>query len=121
MHKDYLSEEEQNLLDLKISLQNNNLSLEEKLVMLMNLLFKDNNDIKQIYYNRFISVKKKIRETGATNYQRQINIYEKNFSEVEFIPQYHSRLDSDYTGNGVISFDPETGEYYENGQKRNIH
>lgn len=121
MHKDYLNEEEQNLLDLKISLQNNNLSLEEKLVMLMNLLFKDNNDIKQIYYNRFISVKKKIRETGATNYQRQINIYEKNFSEVEFIPQYHSRLDSDYTGNGVISFDPETGEYYENGQKRNIH
>lgn len=121
MHKDYLSEEEQHLLDLKISLQNNDLSLEEKLVMLMNLLFKDNN-IKKIYYNRFISVIKKIKETGATNYQKHVNNYEKHFDEVEFISQYHSRIDPDYTGNGIISFDPVTGEYLENNQKRNsIH
>ena len=43
MEKDYLSSEEENLLNLKIKLQDNSLSMEEKLVTIMNLLFKDNN------------------------------------------------------------------------------
>lgn len=57
MKKDYLSSEEE-LLRIKINLQDNSLSLEEKLFMLMNLLFKDDN-IKQIYYDRYMETIKK--------------------------------------------------------------
>lgn len=107
MHKDYLSNEEENLLRLKINLQDNNLSFEEKLVMLMNLLFKDNN-IKQIYYNRYISTMKKIKETNSTKYMNTNYSKEPNFDEVEFIEQYHSMINPDYDGNGiVIEYDPE--------------
>lgn len=105
---DYLSSEEENLLKLKINLQDNNLSNDEKLVMLMNLLFKDNN-IKQIYYNRYISTLKKIKETNSSKYMNNNYTSEPNFDEVEFIGQYHSMLNHDYDGNGIIiEYDPDT-------------
>lgn len=109
MKKDYLTSEEEELLNLKIDLQDNNLSIEEKLFILMDLLFKDNN-IKQIYYNRYISTIKKIKETNSTKYININNLNEPNFDEVEFIGQYHSRLAPDYNGEGIVmEYDPEFG------------
>lgn len=109
MKKDYLSNEEEELLKIKIDLQDNNLSLEEKLNMLMNLLFKDDN-IKQIYYNRYINTIKKIKETNSNKYRNNHYNNEPNFDEVEFIEQYHSRFDPNYTGEGIIiEYDPEYG------------
>ena len=104
--KDYLNEEEENLLKLKLDLQDNKLTLEEKLVILMNLLFKEDN-IKQIYYNRYISTIKKIEETNSKKYMNIYNSFQPNFDEIEFIDQYHSRFDSDYDSNSTI-YDPET-------------
>ena len=117
MNKDYLSSEEETLLRLKINLQNNTLSFEEKLTMLMNLLFKDNN-IKQIYYNRYISTVKKIKETNSKKYRNAYDSYEPNFDEVEFESQYHSMLEPDYDGNGlVITYDPESNQITSNRRK----
>jgi hypothetical protein len=108
MKKDYLSDEEEHLLKLKISLQDNSLSLEEKLAILMDLLFEDDN-IKQIYYNRYISTIKKIKETDSRKYVNSYYSTEPNFDKVEFIGQYHSRLGYDYSGDGVIEYDPISG------------
>ena len=117
MKKDYLSSEEENLLRLKIELQDNKLSIEEKLVMLMNLLFKDNN-IKQIYYNRYIGTRKKIKETNSGKYMNIYGSLDPNFDEVEFIDQYHSMLDPDYDGNGlVVTYDPESDIVTSNRKK----
>ncbi|MBE6153694.1 MAG: hypothetical protein E7166_05675 [Firmicutes bacterium] len=108
MKKDYLSSEEEDLLRLKINLQDNNITNKEKLVMLMNLLFEDNN-IKQIYYKRYISTIKKIKETNSSKYINHNYTNEPNFDEVEFIGQYHSMLNPDYNGNGiVVTYDPES-------------
>ncbi|MBQ4583695.1 MAG: hypothetical protein IJA94_02275 [Bacilli bacterium] len=117
MEKDYLSSEEQSLLNLKIKLQDNSLSMEEKLVTIMNLLFQDNN-IKQIYYNRYKSTIKKIRMDNSKKYLNSYNNPEPNFDEVEFIDQYHSRFDPDYNGEGiVIEYDPEYGTIKPNNKK----
>ena len=117
MKKDYLSNEEENLLRLKIDLQDNKLSNEEKLVMLMNLLFKDNN-IKQIYYNRYKSTVQKIKETGSTKYINIHGSYEPGFDEVEFFGQYHTRMEPNYDGDGlVVTYDPETETITSNRKK----
>jgi len=109
MRKDYLTSEEESMLRLKIDLQDNNLSIEEKLHILMDLLFKDNK-IKEIYYNRYISTIKKIKETNSTKYINNKYSNEPSFDEVEFVDHYHSRLAPDYSGNGiVIEYDPELG------------
>lgn len=105
--KETLTPEEEKLLHLKIDLENNNLSFEEKLIILMNLLFKDDN-IKEIYYNRYKATIKKIRETNAQNYINN-NPCEPNFDEVEFIGKYQSSFDLDYNGDRIfIEYDPET-------------
>lgn len=106
--KDCLSNEEEELLNIKIDLQDKNLSLENKLFLLMNLLFKDNN-IKQIYYNRYISTIKKIEETHTDKYIKRPSYHDPSFDEVEFTEQYHSRFEPDYSGEGVIEYDPEIG------------
>lgn len=109
MKKDYLSSEEEDLLRIKIDLQDNNLSNKEKLVLLMNLLFKDDN-IKQIYYKRYISTIKKIEETNSDKYRNHYYNHEPNFDDIEFLDQYESRFDPDYSGDGiVIEYDPEYG------------
>lgn len=115
MKKDYLTEEEQKLLENKINLQNNNLTIEEKLVILMDLLFKEDN-LKEIYYKRYISTIKRTKETNSTKYINN-NIYEPNFDEVEFIGQYQSRLGIDYIGDDVIEYDPEEG-FIKHSQKK---
>lgn len=107
--KEYLTEREEEILSLKIELQDRKLSLEDKLSILMDLLFEDD-DIKQIYYDRYYATCKKIVETETTNYEREYYSYEPSFDEVEFMELYKSRLDPDYQGNGVVSYDPETDE-----------
>lgn len=107
--KDYLTAEEESLLRLKIDLQDRNLSLEDKLEILMDLLFVDE-EVKQIYRDRYISTIKKIYETQTDNYSSRYSVYEPGFDEVEFIEHYQSRLDPDYEGYGVVSYDPETDE-----------
>lgn len=117
MKKDYLSSEDERLLKLKIDLQDDNLSLEDKLVILMNLLFKEDN-IKKIYYNRYISTVKKINETNSKKYQYISNKYDPDFDEVEFIGKYNSRFDSDHKGNGiVVEYDPDYGIIEHNRKK----
>ena len=107
MRKDYLTDEEEKLLKLKIDLQDDSLSMEEKLVKLMNLLFKEE-DIRRIYYNRYISVVKRIKNEGTRKYSDSIYRMDPAFDEVEFVGKYKSRLD-DYDGDGVITYDPEIG------------
>lgn len=107
MKKDYMTGEEENLLRLKIDLQDRKLSLEDKLDILMDLLFEDE-DIKQIYCDRYYATLKKIYETGTKNYSSRYAFYEPNFDEVEFVEHYQTRLDPDYEGYGVVLYDPET-------------
>lgn len=109
MKKDYLTSEEENLLSLKIDLQDINLSLEDKLDILMDLLFEDE-DIKQIYRDRYTATIRKIHKTGTKNYSSLYASYEPSFDEVEFVEHYQTRLDPDYEGYGVVSYDPETDE-----------
>ena len=109
MKKDYLTAEEESLLRLKIDLQNRKLSLEDKLEMLLDLLFEDEN-IKQIYRDRYLATVRKIYETRTDNYSARYSAYDPGFDEVEFIEHYQSRLDPDYEGYGVVSYDPETDE-----------
>ena len=109
MKKEYLTPEEENLIRLKIDLQDMNLSLEDKLDLLMELLF-DDEEIKQIYYRRYSATLRKIRETGTDNYSNLYGYHEPSFDEVEFVEHYESRLDPEYDGYGVVTYDPETDE-----------
>ena len=109
MKKEYLTPEEENLIRLKIDLQDMNLSLEDKLDLLMELLF-DDEEIKQIYYRRYNATLRKIRETGTDNYSNLYGYHEPSFDEVEFVEHYESRLDPEYDGYGVVTYDPETDE-----------
>lgn len=109
MKKEYLTLEEENLIRLKIDLQDINLSLEDKLDLLMELLFEDE-EIKQIYYRRYNATLRKIRETGTDNYSNLYGYHEPSFDEVEFVEHYESRLDPEYDGYGVVTYDPETDE-----------
>ena len=109
MKKDYLTPEEENLIRLKIYLQDVSLSLEEKLDILMDLLFEDD-EIKEIYYRRYSATLRKILETETDNYSDRYGHYEPDLDEVEFIEHYETRLDPDYDGYGVVSYDPETDE-----------
>lgn len=109
MKKEYLTLEEENLIRLKIDLQDINLSLEDKLDLLMELLF-DDEEIKQIYYRRYNATLRKIRETGTDNYSNLYGYHEPSFDEVEFVEHYESRLDPEYDGYGVVTYDPETDE-----------
>ncbi len=118
MKKDSISAEEERLLRIKIDLQDNNLSFRKKLVMLMNLLFDDDN-IKQIYYNRYKGTIKKIKETNSRKYVDNYSRYEPSFDEVEFVSQYHSMLNPDYDGSGlVVTYDPETDIITSNQKNR---
>ena len=117
MKKDYLTDEEERLLKLKIDLQGNDLTFEEKLNILMDLLFDDNN-IKKIYQNRYQSTMRKIKETHSNKYQNQ-GAGGPSFDEVEFIEQYHSMFEPDYDGSGlIITYDPESDEIVSNKKKR---
>ena len=112
--KEDLTEEEERLLELKIELQNNELSLEEKLDILMDLLF-DDEEIKEIYYERFQKTKERIIETGTKKYKKTSENHEPGFDEIEFQGQYGKDTNPDdiYMGRIAASYDPETGQYYD--------
>ena len=116
-NKEDITEHEENLLWLKENLANPRCTLEDKLYDLMDLLFKDDN-IKEIYVNRFYTLQQKIEELGTEkyNYSWKKRIYkEKAFGVVDFQEQYKSTREK-----GVIEFDPETGIYNENGEEERI-
>ena len=117
MNKGELSNDDERLLRIKIDLQDNTLSNEEKLVLLMNLLFEEDN-IKQIYYDRYISTIKKITETNSDNYVNYNSNFEPNFDEVQFTGYYQSRLNPEFNEDGiVIEYDPETSTITSNKKK----
>lgn len=107
LKKDYLTEEEESLLKLKIDLQNTSLTLVEKLHLLMDLLF-DDETIKKIYYRRYNATIKKIRETNDDRYKNVYGTLEPGFDEIEFLTQYRTRINYDYSGKGVTEYNPET-------------
>lgn len=86
-----------------VNLQDKSLGLADKLVLLMDFLFDDNN-IKNVYYGRYVSTLKKIKETQTRNYDIDVD-------NVEFQNLYESKLEQ----NGNISYDPKTGTYIEDG------
>lgn len=116
-NKEEITEHEENLLWLKENLANPKSTLEDKLYDLMDLLFEDD-EIKEIYVNRFYALQQKIEETGTKkyDYSEKKRIYgEKAFGRVDFQEQYQSRRQR-----GVVTFDPETGIYNENGKEERI-
>lgn len=117
--KDYLTAEEERMLNLKLELEDESLSLKEKLVLLMDLLFTDE-QIKAIYYERFDSVMEKLRTTDNYAERQKYYVprehYETMFDEVEFQGKYESKIEHDPVG----VFDPETGEYLEYGEKKHL-
>ena len=117
--KDYLTTEEERMLNLKYELEDDTLSLEEKLTLLMDLLFTDK-QTKAIYYERFNSVKERLRNTydydERNKYYVPKNPKEKMFDVVEFTGQYKSNLGIE--GQVAASYDPTTDEYLE-GKKPN--
>ena len=119
MMKKEITKEEENLLRLKIELQNKKLSLEEKLDILMDLLF-DKEEIKEIYYERFQKTKERIIETGTKKYKKTAENHEPGFGEVEFQGQYGKKTNPDdiHMGRIVASYDSETGEYYDEAEPR---
>ena len=83
----------------------------------MNLLFEEDN-IKQIYYDRYISTIKKITETNSDNYVNYNSNFEPNFDEVQFTGYYQSRLNPEFNEDGiVIEYDPETNTITSNKKK----
>lgn len=117
--KDYLTNEEEKMLNLKLELEDESLSLKEKLDILMDLLFS-NEQIKTIYYERFASVMEQLKQ--SQDYQITQKYYvpayriEPMFDEVEFQGKYKSKLEEEPVG----VFDPETNEYLEYGEKKHL-
>ena len=101
--KEDATQADEEMLELREELRDINLSLEEKLYVLMDLLFRERDDLKQIYINRFYILEEKIQETKTTKYEDQPYRREKAFGEVEFIRIYRSRIEN---SKGTITFDP---------------
>ena len=110
--KDEITDEEEKLLGMKEDLKDPRNTLEDKLFILMDLLFEDD-EIKQIYVNRFYTLQRRIKETGTDKYKPSIyGKYEPEFDMIDFENLYKSTRKR-----GVITFDPETGAYNENGKE----
>lgn len=103
LRKDSITKDEEELLNKYVNLQDKSLGLADKLVLLMDFLFDDNN-IKNVYYGRYVSTLKKIKETQTRKYDIDVD-------NVEFQNLYESKLEQ----NGNISYDPKTGTYIEDG------
>lgn len=102
--KKEITPEDENLLWLREELRDNDVTLEEKLYTLMDMIFLGDDKSKQIYVDRFYALEKKIEETKTDKYRTGYG----DFSTVEFEEVYESQIEK--TG-GVISFDPNTGKY----------
>ena len=116
MNKDYITRDEENLIKLKLELEQKNISLDEKLVILMDLLF-DEVEYKKIYYERFNNTVKKIKESGTTKYDIPKYIKaEPIFDVVEFQEKYNSKIEEDAN----ITYDPKENIYIENGRRQRL-
>lgn len=117
--KDELTAEEEKMFNLKLDLEDESLSLKEKLDILMNLLFSDKK-IQNIYYERFASVMDQIKKSPNSEATKKYHVpaykYEPMFDEVEFQGKYQSKLDEKPVG----VFDPETNEYFEYGERKHL-
>ena len=83
-------------LELKEALKDSTISLEEKLFVLMDLLF-DDDKIKEIYVNRFYSLEAEILKTGTRIYEPTYCISDSGFDVVDFQRVYNSQVSrSDY-------------------------
>lgn len=78
-------------LELKESLKDESLTLEEKLFILMDLLF-DDDKIKQIYVDRFYALEEIIAKTGNKIYKPLHCISDSGFGVVDFQRIYHSQI-----------------------------
>ena len=112
LDKDYLSSSEERLLKLKIDLSDKSLSLKEKLIILMDLLF-DDEAIKKIYFDRYNSVLDRIDETHTNKYNDFGSRFDPAFDTVDFQDKYSSMLDS----NGDIIYDPDDSIFYDDRGK----
>ncbi len=101
--KEEATKEDEEMLELREELRDIDLPLEEKLYVLMDLLFRERDDLKQIYIDRFYILEQKIEETKTTKYQDPPYRMEKAFGEVEFVKIYQSRIEN---SKGTITFDP---------------
>lgn len=117
--KEYLTQEEERMLRLKLDLEDKSLSLNEKLDILMNLLFSDE-EIKKIYYERFDSVIEQLNNsqdyTTFEKYYVPSKRIEPMFDEVGFQGKFKSKLNEE----PVAVYDPETNEYLEYGEKKHL-
>ena len=100
LKKDYITEEEERLIKLKLDLEEPDLSDKDKLEILMDLLF-DDEKIKQIYFDRYDSVIAKINTLSPNDfdymkYKRQNFGMEPAFGDVDFSYQYQSKLFEPY-------------------------
>ena len=104
-----LTDKEIELLGLKEELKDQRNTLEDKLFILMELSFEDD-EIKQIYVNRFYTLQQIIRQTGTDRYSNKTYNSEPAFGIVDFENLYRSK-------SLVIKYDPETGDYSEDREE----
>lgn len=101
------TEKDIRLLELKEELKSPRATLEDKLYILMDLLFEDDKT-KEIYVNRFYTLEQLIEQNKTDKYSDKTYRVEPAFGMVDFEEQYHSRIEE---VEGTISFDPSTGKY----------
>lgn len=99
MEKGDVSSKEIKKLELKEELKSEEKTLEEKLFVLMDLLFEDDK-IKKIYMDRFYCLQRKIKETHASEYTKPNESDSKGFGVVEFQRMYRTRV---YENRGPIA------------------
>ena len=101
-------------LELKESLKDESLTLEEKLFILMDILFDDDH-IKEIYVNRFYALEAEILRTGTRKYEPVGLISDTGFGVVDFQRQYHSQINRSEDGSLSIpsaQATPRISDYY---------
>ena len=86
-------------LSLKEELKVEEKTLEEKLFVLMDLLFEDN-EIKKIYMDRFYTLQNKIKQENLQEYTRPIESKSNGFGVVDFQKMYRCRV---YENRGPIT------------------
>ena len=97
--KKEITTEDEELLWNREELREEDKSLEEKLYILMDMIFLDDDKSKQIYTNRFYALEEKIEETKTDKYIRN-----GKFGPVEFEEVYESQIEEPRT---VITYDPD--------------
>ena len=90
-NKSDLTEKEIRKIELKEELKNETKTIEEKLFILMELLFEDD-EIKKIYMDRFYCIQRKIKEEQITEYSRPQRDDLKGFGVVDFQRVYRTRV-----------------------------